>query len=91
VLIVDEWIYLDCCGLLGVFYSNCHVSSSLHVLCGIEGREVIYPQIEHRKSPDFVPGAETCYDGVKRLLPSQIYNLVKGESLMTTSTIGLIS
>lgn len=79
LLIVDEWIYLDCCGLLGVFYSNCHVSSSLHVLCGIEGREIIYPQIEHRKSPDFVPGTETCFDGVKRLLPSQIYNYVQGE------------
>lgn len=82
VLIVDEWIYLDCCGLLGVFYSNCHVSSSLHVLCGIEGREIIYPQIEHRKSPDFVPGAETCFDGVKRLLPSQIYNYVKSEVMI---------
>lgn len=79
LLIVDDWIYLDSSGLLGVFYSNCHVSSSLHVLCGIEGREIIYPPIEHRKSPDFVPGAATCYDGVKRLLPSQIYNYVKGE------------
>lgn len=79
LLIIDDWIYLDCCGLLGVFYSNCHVSSSLHVLCGIEEREIIYPQIKHRKSPDFVPGAETCYDGVKRLLPSQIYNYVKGD------------
>ncbi len=79
LLIVGEWIYLDTIGSLGCFYSNTHVSSSLHVLCRAENRTIVYPDITHGHSPDFIPGMKTCYDGVRRLIPSQIYNYVTGE------------
>lgn len=79
LLIVDDWIYLDTIGSLGVFYSDEHVSSSLNVLCEAENREMVFPDIVHGRNPDFVPGMRTCYDGVKRLLPSQIYNFVTHE------------
>ena len=79
LLIVNDWIYLDTIGCLGVFYSNEHVSSSLNVLCTVEGREIVYPEIVHGKDPDFVPGMRTGYDGVKRLLPSQVLNFVTHE------------
>ncbi len=79
LLIVDDWIYLDTIGSLGVFYSNEHVSSSLNVLCKVENRKVIIPPIIHGYDPDFIPGMRTCYNGLKRLLPSQIYNIVTHE------------
>ena len=75
VLIVDGWLYLDTVGSLGVFYSENSVSSSLHVLCEAEKRQVIYPNIVWGQNPDFLPGTRTCYEGVSRLLPSQIYNI----------------
>lgn len=79
LLIINDWIYLDTIGALGVFYSAQHVCSSLNVLCKAEGRDVVYPDITLGIDPDFIPGMRTCYDGVRRLLPSQIYNLVTHE------------
>ena len=79
LLIINDWIYLDAVGCLGVFYSSDHISSSLHVLCNSEGREIVYPKIVRGQDPDFVPGMRTCYNGVRRLLPSQIYNIVTHE------------
>lgn len=76
ILIVGEWIYMDACGTLGVFYSDQNVSSSLNVLCTLENRNVIFPDIVHRKSPDFLPGMRTTYDNVLRLLPSQLLNYI---------------
>lgn len=81
VLIVNDYIYLDTCGILGVFFSEKTVTSSLNVLCTIENREIIYPEITHGKMPDFVPGMRTPYDGVLRLLPSQILNYVNKERI----------
>ncbi len=79
VLIVNEFIYLDTCGLLGVFYSDKTITSSLNILCTIEDRKIIFPKIVHGKMPDFVPGMRTPYNGVYRLLPSQILNYVSKE------------
>ena len=79
VLIVNEFIYLDTCGLLGVVFSDKTVTSSLNVLSTIEDRKIIYPEIVHGKMPDFVPGMRTPYNGVYRLLPSQILNYVSKE------------
>lgn len=79
LLIVNDWVFLDTIGALGVFYSDDHVSSSLNVLCAAENKEVIIPEILHGHDPDFVPGMRTCYEDVKRLLPSQIYNFVTKE------------
>lgn len=72
ILIVNDWIYLDATGKLGVFYSNQTISSSLLVLCQVEGKDVIYPDIKKGESPDFYPGVGTPYKETSRLLPSQI-------------------
>jgi hypothetical protein len=61
------------------------------VLCSVEGREIVYPDIIHEHDPDFIPGMKTCYDGVQRLLPSQILNIithkVKTRPLLPDGTI----
>lgn len=80
LLIVGEWIYTDACGFLGVFYSDSIVSSSLNVLCTLEGREMVFPDISHRRMPDFVPGIRTPYTNVFRLLPSQLLNYITKET-----------
>ncbi|MBO4542276.1 MAG: hypothetical protein J5725_03755 [Bacteroidales bacterium] len=79
VLIVKDWIFLDTIGSLGIFYNDMHISSSLNVLCTAENKKIIYPNIKHGEMPDFIPGMQTCYNGIKRLLPSQIYNIVTKE------------
>lgn len=76
LLIVDNWIFLDTLGSLGLFYSQDTLSSSLNVLCTIEHRVLTLPTIEHGKAPDFCPGMGTPYEGVFRLLPSQVYDYV---------------
>ena len=79
LLIVGEWIYLDTCGTLGVFFSEHIITSSLNVLCTLECREVQYPNIVHRMQPDFFPGMRTPYSDVFRLLPSQQLNYTTKE------------
>lgn len=79
VLISGEHVFLDATGLLGVFYDQNQVCSSLNVLCGIKGLKIQYPVIYHTVFPDFLPGTFTTYSDVKRLLPCQIYNYVTGE------------
>lgn len=75
VLIVNNWLYLDATGMLGVFYSDQILSSSLNILCTLEKREFIYPDIQHRASPDFFPGPLSPYEGVRRLMSSQILDI----------------
>lgn len=75
LLIAENWIYLDASGSLGVFYSKTTISSSLNVLCAVEKKELRFPPIEHRHMPDFIPGMQTHYDDVCRLLPSQIFDI----------------
>lgn len=78
LLIVENWIYLDASGSLGVFYSKATISSSLNVLCSVEKRKLVFPPIEHRHMPDFIPGMRTQYEDICRLLPSQIYDIQEG-------------
>ena len=74
LLIIGKEIYLDAAGLLGVFYDEDIISSSLALIFRIKGRKVVYPKIKHGISLDFVPGEYTECEGVKRLLPSQVLN-----------------
>lgn len=74
VLIVNEWIYLDATGSLGVFFNNILASSSLNLICSIEKRQYIEPGFQYRVSPDYFPGIHTPYPGINRLMPSQILN-----------------
>lgn len=77
LLIVENWIFLDTIGSLGIFYSDSTISSSLNVLCSIEKRDFCIPPIEHQRMPDFIPGMQTPYANVRRLLPSQTLNIVE--------------
>lgn len=75
VLIYNNLLLLDNCGILGVFYSEETISSSIRLLCEAEGRPVVVPPIRFGQSPNFIPGPLTTYEGVLRLLPSQILNI----------------
>ena len=80
VLIVNDWLFLDFCGTLGVFYSDdMRLSSSYRVLCEIIGTEVIYPDTLGEGIMNFVPGPLTPSDLVKRLIPNEIINIRTGE------------
>lgn len=80
VLIVNDWLLLDFCGTLGVFYSDkMRFSSSYRILCEQIGTEVIYPDTLGEGLMNFVPGPLTPSDLVKRLMPSEIVNVRTGE------------
>ena len=79
LLIIGDEIYLDTSGLLGVFYDEEAVTSSMNVMFQLKGREVKYPAIKHEIAPDFVPGYYTECEGVRRLVPSQVLNYVTGQ------------
>lgn len=75
ILIYGNQLLLDNCGMLGVFYTEKTISSSISLLCETEGRPVVLPPIRFGQSPNFIPGPLTTYEGVLRLLPSQILNI----------------
>lgn len=74
ILLVGNFIYLDAVGTLGVFYSANAISSSIRILCDAEQKPITYPDNQRGVYPDFTPGPLTHIDGIKRLLPSQIYD-----------------
>lgn len=79
VLIVNDWLFLDFCGTLGVFYSDdMRLSSSYRILCEQIGTGVIYPDTL-KGLMNFVPGPLTPSVLVKRLMPSEIINIKTGE------------
>lgn len=83
VLIVNDWLFLDFCGTLGIFYSDdMRLSSSYRILCEQIGTEVIYPDTLGEGLMNFVPGPLTPSDLVKRLMPSEIINVRTGEKLI---------
>ena len=88
VLIGEDEINLDACGLLGCYYRFVAgerapwVSSSLSLLADLPG--IAKPSVEQRKmipeiGLDFDPPPLTVYAGVRKLLPSQILSLATGE------------
>jgi hypothetical protein len=77
LLIAGSQIFMDTCGLLGVVYSSDIVSSSLKILCELSSVKITKPKIKRGIMPDFVPGFSGFgYTGIKRLLPSQIYDYI---------------
>lgn len=81
ILLVDNWLFLDASGLLGCFYSEeigGVLSNSLALLCDITGKKVNEPSIEWGKFPDWYIGPCTPINGIRRLMPSQIYNIGEG-------------
>lgn len=80
VLIVNNWLFLDFCGTLGVFYADGpQISSSYRLLCESCGLNVVYPDTLGEGLMNFVPGPLTPTKGVMRLLPGEIINIATGE------------
>lgn len=75
VLIVQERVYLDATGLLGVFYSKEGISSSCLLLA--ECMELPEKFFQTSSGLNWLPGPLTQYAQIRRLLPSQIYNYGK--------------
>lgn len=81
VLLVDEWLYLDATGSLGIFYSDKTISCSLNIIRTLENRDYKEPGFTYRVSPDYFPGIHTPYVGVDRVMPSQILNYVSCQTI----------
>ena len=79
ILLLDDMIYMDAAGMMSVFYGGGYISNSLNLIRELLGlglkKEKLYPGL----LPDFVPGVDTLYDGVKRLLPGFSYNIVENK------------
>ena len=78
LLIAGSRVYMDCVGLLGVFYADGALSCSTPVLCDHLGIRVKYPNIVHGVGPDYMPGEKTQYPQIRRLLPDQVFDLAGG-------------
>lgn len=76
VLVVGNALYLDTSGSLGVFYGGTDISSSMNVICQHQNKKIVIPNIQHRVDPDYVPGGKTMNQGINRLLPSQVLDIV---------------
>ncbi len=72
VLIAKEHIYLDACGMLGVFYGFGCVSNSMHVL--VQHLRLQTEPLEVDDWLNWLPGPLTHVEGILRLLPSQVLN-----------------
>ncbi len=80
VLIVNNWLFLDFCGTLGVFYAEGpRLSSSYRIMCEHLGVETVYPDTLGDGLMNYVPGPLTPSADVRRLMPSEIINIKTGE------------
>lgn len=77
VLIINDKIYLDTAGMIGVYYTDGYISNNLEIICKIKGIKYKKPQIYHSIFPDFIPGPNTEYPEIRRVLPSGILDYVK--------------
>ena len=89
ILIVRGKVYLDASGLLGVFYSKTGISSSCLLLAESMGlSECLY---EASEKLNWLPGPLTQYKDIRRLLPSQVYDLysdsIQGRRLLSEKRI----
>ncbi len=95
VLITGDYISLDAVGAYGVYFTDETISSSISLICEVENRTAVYPDIKWGDFPDFVPGPQTPIYGVKRVMPSQRFNYVNHEIsyryfLNTVSTVNTV-
>lgn len=81
VLLCQGVVYTDTCGLFPVFYSGDGISGDCTLLEELAGgtRRNYKPPIG--RIMNWMPGPRTQYDGVRRLLPSQLYCYATGELL----------
>jgi hypothetical protein len=89
IIIGDGKLYMDAAGLLGCFYSfqttadgarNIWVSSSAGLLVEVLGIDPTPVRtIAHAVGIDWYPPPQSRYKPIRRLLPSQILDLVRGD------------
>ena len=87
VLLHGTRVYTDASGLMGVFYCTSGISCDLGILAESMGLDqVSYKAMRYL---NWMPGPLTPYEGIKRLLPSQTYDLdsssVEGREILATS------
>lgn len=74
VLILKDTIYTDAVGSMSVYYNDDYISNSLNLLREMMNLDLKKEKLFEGLSPDFVPGTHTQYDGIRRLLPSLVYD-----------------
>ena len=79
VLLCQGVVYGDTCTLLPVFYSDLGVSSDCTLLAEQAGQPRKNYTMPPRRIMNWMPGPLTQYDGVRRMLPSQLYCYTTGE------------
>ena len=79
VLLCQGVVYSDTCALLPVFYSALGVSSDCTLLAEQAGQPRKNYTMPPRRIMNWMPGPLTQYDGVRRMLPSQLYCYSTGE------------
>ncbi len=87
VILYKDWVLMDATGSMGVFVSGSKASTSYPLLSGILGlHKNIYTYIYANEGTnrDFIPGQKTANEKIKRLLPSQVYNIQKQEFIFRT-------
>lgn len=82
ILVLDQTVYMDAVGLLGVFYSKNSISSSYSILCDDLQIKDKYPDHTFGIAMGFQPGRFTMHKQIKRLLPSECLD-ISSESVMT--------
>ena len=75
ILILGDIIYMDAAGTMSVYYHDKYLSNSLNVIRELLGMKLKNEKLYDGLSLDFVPGSKTQYDGIRRLLPSMVYDL----------------
>lgn len=81
VLIVGDYLYQDATSQMSTFYDmqSGKISSSINLLITLSGEKRILPKIRHGIGMNFLPGPNTMYLNIKKILASQIYNIRTGE------------
>lgn len=79
VLVGNTEIHMDCSGMLGCFYTTINeerwVSSSLALLQEIGGLSPRRETLKHKSGIEWYPLPMSRFEGVYKLLPSQVLNL----------------
>lgn len=72
VLIIGGRVFMDMCGMLGVFYSKAGISSS----CALLAQAMALPETIYKLPVElcWFPSPNTCYEPIKKQLPSQVYD-----------------
>ncbi len=79
LLLCQGTVYTDACSLLPAFYSKLGISGDSTLLEELGGGERKNYESPAGRIMNWMPGPRTQYEGVRRLLPSQIYCFDTGE------------